>query len=257
MPIPERYDPLVAKFSAIARSLQPADLGQEMDPDLGLGSGRSKLFLGFYTAEGLEHALNRYGILLELMRLGYGPFRVEVHDEGVGQSARLVDAPTGYALIELVAEKQRIAGADMLYVHWLTLRHPRAKFSEDRPRLPGQDVPGLGIAKEITALLGRMAMRLGLEGLAFRPAAYHLAYLGREAMRFVDPARQGRFEALVRDLAGLPVLEASHAVMEGRVTMNGQPYQWEADEMVRWIKPRAGDRPAIEAEKQRVKFAVA
>jgi hypothetical protein len=45
--------------------------------------------------------------------------------------------------------------------------------------------------------------------------------------------------------------------MGGRVTMNGAPYQWEADEMVRWIKPRADDRPAIEAEKQRVKFALA
>ena len=33
-----------------------------MDADLGLGSARSKLFLGFYTAEGLEHALHRYGL---------------------------------------------------------------------------------------------------------------------------------------------------------------------------------------------------
>jgi hypothetical protein len=45
--------------------------------------------------------------------------------------------------------------------------------------------------------------------------------------------------------------------MEGRVSMNGAPYKWEADEMVRWIKPRPDDRLAIEAEKQRVKFEVA
>jgi acetoin utilization deacetylase AcuC-like enzyme len=255
MPIPKRYDPLAAKFSAIARSFSPAEL--DGDADLGLGSGRSKLFLGFFTAEGIEHALHRYGLLPQLTRMGYGPFRVEVHDEGVGQSARLLDAPSGQVLIELVAEKQRIAGAEMLYVHWLALRHPRAHFSEERRQLPGQDVPGLGLAREMSALLMRMAVGLGLEGLALRPAAYHLAYRGRESMRFVDPARQGRFEALVRDLAGLPLGEATRAVMEGRVSMNGAPYKWEADEMVRWIKPRPDDRLAIEAEKQRVKFEVA
>ena len=147
--------------------------------------------------------------------------------------------------------------APLLYVHWLALRNPRARFSDERPRLPGQDVPGLGLAKEMAELLMRMAMRLGLEGIGFRPASYHLAFQGREVLRFVDPARQGRFEALVRDLAGLPLLDATRAVMEGRVLINGKPYQWEADEMVRFIKPRPDDRPAIDAEKSRVKFAVA
>src|SRR5205807_924723 len=137
-------------------------------------------------------ALARYGILGGLRRMGDGPFRVEVQDEGVGQSARLLDVPGGQALIETVFERREVAGAQLLYVHWLALRNPRARFSDERPQLPGQDVPGLGLAREMAELLSRMAARLGLEGVAFRPSPYHLAVRGREVMRFVDPARQRR-----------------------------------------------------------------
>jgi len=261
-PIPADYDPLVAKFSAIASTLLPEDLGgggeetDEVADQLGLATPRRRLLLGFYSAEGLEHALHRYGILGELRRMGYGPFRVEIQHEGVGQSARLLDVPSGQALVETVFERRQIAGAPMLYVHWVSLRNPRGRFSPDRPQLPGQDVPGLGLAREILELLQRMAARLGLEGIAFRPAAYHLAYRGRETLRFVDPARQGRFEALVDALEGLPLADATRAVAEGRVQLNGKRYDWETDEMVKWLEPRPDDRAAIEAEKARSHFQV-
>ena len=232
------YDPLVARFSAIARTFAPEDLGEtttEMDgvaEQFGIATPRRRLLLGFYSAEGLEHALERYGILAQLRRIGYGPFRVEVHDEGVGQSARLLDAPSRQALIEAVFERREVAGAQMLYVHWLALRNPRSRFSDEHPQLPGQDVPGLGLAREMAELLARMAARLDLEGVAFRPSPYHLAFRGREVMRFVDPARQGRFEALVDLLKDVPLVEATRAVAEGRIRLNGVPYRWETDEMV-------------------------
>ncbi|OLC73950.1 MAG: histone deacetylase [Deltaproteobacteria bacterium 13_1_20CM_2_69_21] len=257
------YDPLVARFSAISRTLAPQDLGEattEMDgvaEQLGIATPRRRLLLGFYSAEGLEHALERYGILGELRRMGYGPFRVEVQDEGVGQSARLLDVPGGQALIETVFERREVAGAQMLYVHWLALRNPRARFSDERPQLPGQDVPGLGLAREMAELLSRMAARLGLEGVAFRPSPYHLAFRGREVMRFVDPARQGRFEALVDLLKDVPLVDATRAVAEGRIRLNGAPYSWETDEMVRWLEPRPDDRAAIDQAKEASHFTIA
>jgi hypothetical protein len=156
----------------------------------------------------------------------------------------------------VVLERAEVAGARVLYVHWLTLRNPRAKFSPERPALPGQDVPGLGLAPEIEEMLLRMAARLGLEGLAFRPAAYHLAFAGRATLRFVDPARQGRFEALVELLSGMPLVEATRAVAEGRVRLDGRPYAWEAEEMVKWLQPRPDDRPAIDAARAAARFTL-
>src|SRR5205823_6058723 len=73
---------------------------------------------------------------------------------------------------------------------------PRRRLGEDGAvPLPGQDTPGLGLAREIGELLARIASRLGLEGVAFRPAWYHTAYAARHYFHFADPARQGRFEA--------------------------------------------------------------
>jgi acetoin utilization deacetylase AcuC-like enzyme len=262
-PVPESYDPLVAKFSAIARSLVPENLGvpsagmDDIAEQLGIPTARRNLLLGFYSAEGLEHALERYGVLAHLRRISYGPFRTELRDEGVGQSARLIDVPSGQTLIETVLERREVAGAQVLYVHWLALRNPRARFSPERPQLPGQEVPGLGLAREIGEMLVQMAARLGLEGLAFRPAAYHLAFRGKETMRFVDPGRQGRFEALIELLKGMPLTEATRAVAEGRVLLDGAPYQWEADEMVKWLEPRADDRVAIDQARSAARFSLA
>jgi hypothetical protein len=41
---------------------------------------------------------------------------------------------------------------------------------------------------------------------------------------------------MIRDFDPLPLLEATHAVAEGRVLLNGRPYVWEADEMVIWLR---------------------
>jgi hypothetical protein len=79
-----------------------------------------------------------------------------------------------------------------------------------------------------------MARRLHLSGVAFRPAWYHVAYVAHQGgFAFVDPARQGRFLALLRDLepAG-SLLEITTAIAAGRVSLDGQPYAWEADDMV-------------------------
>jgi acetoin utilization deacetylase AcuC-like enzyme len=256
------YDPMAARFSAIAQSLAPEALGRgelDMDDvaeDLGLYV-RPHLLLGYYSAEGLEHALHVYGILDALRRLGYGPFRLELEGAGVGDSARLLDVPSGEPLIEVVLEKRHLGPDEMLYVHWLALRNPQARFAPGLSSLPGQSVPGLGISREITEMLVRMAVRLGLEGLAMRPSAYHLAHVRRDVLHFVDPARQGRFEALCAALRDLPLVEASRAVAEKRVLLNGQPYLWEPDEMVRWVEPRPEDRAAIDESRTKSVFTLA
>jgi hypothetical protein len=157
-----------------------------------------------------------------------------------------------------VLQRRRIAGHEVLYVHWLHMRNPIARFSEARPRLPGQEVPGLGLAREFGELLALIARRLELVGVAFRPAHFHTAFPARHNFRFVDPARQGRFEAMVRDLSHLPLLEVTRAAAEGRVLMNGEPYSWEADEMALWLQPTVSeDRAAVDAARESVRFAIA
>ena len=267
-PSPESYDPLSARIARVSSQLSPSDLGdagaltaEDLEEALGLHPRGQRLLLGFYTAAGMEHALFRYGILEQLERMGYRQFRVTFDSTGLGERVRVHGEAEGmeHLLVELVVEKRRVMRVEVLYVHWLSLRNPRAQFSERRPRLPGQDVPGLGLAREAGWMLARMAIRLGLGGVVYRPSHYHTAYPARHAFAFIDPERQGRFEALVRDLAGVPLLEATEALGEGRVRMNGEPYAWEADEMALWLKPPAApDREQrIARERDRCRFSVA
>jgi hypothetical protein len=144
---------------------------------------------------------------------------------------------SSHVLVELVAERQTVKQLPVLFVQWLSLRNPRAKFSEVQPALPGQDVPGLGLAKEAIWVLALMAKRLGLLGVAFRPSQYHMAYMVRHVAKFEDPTLQRNFEALQRDLGQSPLLELTHAIEGGRVTLDGEPYRWEPGAMVAWLDP--------------------
>ena len=260
--IDREFDPLTAHFSKIHRKLGREQLTDDelMLADLGLAPvsrGPDKL-LGFWTVSGLEYALTRYGILAHVRRLGYSNLRVVLDEASVGERIRVFGTAMGteHMLVEQIVEEREIAGKRVLFVNWMTMRHPRARFTGDRPRLPGQDMPGLGLGREAAFLIAGMAMRLGFEGTAYRPAWYHVAYIGRHTHFFVDEARQGRFEAMVRDLGDLPLLEATRMVADGRVLMNGEPYAWEADEMVMGLSLER-DQQAIADERERVRFTVA
>jgi hypothetical protein len=264
-PIPSRYDPLSARFATVSRELSPHDLSdtgeltaEDLEESLGLRPRRQRLLLGFYTASGMEHALFRYGVFELLERIGYRQFRVEFDTAGAGQRMRLHGEADGmeHLLVELILERRHVAGADVLYVHWMSLRNPRAQFSERRPRLPGQEVPGLGMAREAGFMLARMAVRLGLSGVVIRPAHLHMAYAARHEFAFVDPRRHGRFEALMRDLAHLSLLETTTAMAEGRVRMNGEPYAWEADDMAYWLRSTTSRNGQVAEERERVRFSV-
>ncbi len=246
--IPEDLDPMRHHFGLIARSLGSEQLGSQpgsADDDLliraedieeALGMRRrprDERLLGFYTAQGVEYALSAYGILPHLRRLGYQDFEVSIDRASAGERMMMHGSHEGerYLLLEIVLERKRFAEDELLFVNWLSLRNPRASFTEQRPRLPGQEVPGLGLAREAGQMLARMAKRLGLAGVAFHPAWFHVAYTARYHFRFLDPTTQAHFEALMRDLAPLPLLESTHAIAEGRVRLDGEPFRWEPGAM--------------------------
>jgi len=242
-PIPEDYRPLRVHFTQVFEALQPEDLGGDEEPFmtdaelaemLGMApAGRVRL-LDYYTADGFEYGLYRYGILETVRRLGYRQLKIEIDRTHTGDRVRLVETSLGDVLIECVLSREHLEDFDetYLFVNWLTLRHPKGKFTAARPQLPGQEVPGLGLVPEMAELLRFIAKRLELKGIMYRPSWFHIAYVARVEYRYRDPARQGRFEAMLRDLSHLPLLEVTRAAAQGRVRLNGEPYTWEAANMV-------------------------
>ncbi len=263
--IPAGTDPLAGHYARIAQGISDQDLGAPGDLDLsdieaslGVGSAENRRILGFYSNEGVQLGLERLGYLDLIRRLGYEELRVETEAGELDDRLRILGKAEGrdHLLVEGALARRTIGGTSALFVNWLTLRHPIAVFTEHRPRLPGQEVPGLGLLAETSHLLVRTAKRLELDALAFRPSTYHIAYLARRQFRFVDPLLESRFRGLLRDLGDVPLAEMIEAFEGGRVLLDGQPFAWEAGDMVGWVREGASGLQLEEAHELETRFSL-
>jgi acetoin utilization deacetylase AcuC-like enzyme len=258
--VPSAEDPLHLQWADIAARLDPRQLAgdgpwltqADLDGEL-VGRPAEPRLLGHYTTEGIAYALYRYGLVDHLRRLGYDPPRVELEPGAVGDRMRIFAAADGeeHLLSESVLSRAVVDDRPVLFVHWLTLRNPRTPFSDALPRQPGQDVPGLGLAREAGEMFARIAERLGLQGISLRPAHVYSAWASHPAFEFVDPDRHARWLALRRDAGARGPAEIDAALVSGSVRLDGVPYAWEPEPMVTWLDGHRHDperiRPRVDA----------
>ena len=76
---------------------------------------------------------------------------------------------------------------ETIAIEWMSLQNPYGEFTKDRPQLPGQQKPGLGVASKAVELLIIMAWRLNLSGLLNTPDHYHNAYLYSRIFYYLNP----------------------------------------------------------------------
>ncbi|MBP2675339.1 MAG: Deacetylase [Deltaproteobacteria bacterium] len=122
----------------------------------------------------------------------------------------------------------------MLVLLWLVLSNPEKDFPVDRPRLPGQLRPGLGLLDEMFLFLRTFSRDLAVDGTLDVPEHYHTALFYSRYFRYLDPAAEGRLEAIARDLAGVPLALASEAIKGGCLVdhSTGAPLPWQPSEQV-------------------------
>ena len=118
---------------------------------------------------------------------------------------------------------------ELAVVHWVREEDPTASFAADRPALPLQQHPGLGVLRSVFHVTVRIATELRKDGVASVPKFFHDAaiFLHSRLFLFLDGAEQGRFEALARDLRFLRLGDASMAVIGGAVRdAGGRVVEW-------------------------------
>ncbi len=188
-----------------------------------------------YDAAALRRMFAEAGTLALLERRGFDDLEVTVDCEGRalphtflsgrkhGARHVLLEAILGEAVVgpDVVA-RQGIAlerPIELLAIHWLCEQDPTAVFSAERPALPLQRHPGLGVLRSAFRVVVRIAKELGKDGVANCPKFFHDAVLFFQSrlFLFLDGEEQGRFEALLRDLRSLPLGEASLAILLGHV----------------------------------------
>ena len=243
---PDNDELTLMRARHLAALLTPAELTGETG-DLGLTlddifPGRARVaeprLLGYYSRQGLELALERHGFLGRLRNKGFAQPTLELQvDDPARQVIKIFGDPERREpLIELVTHRDRrtVPGYELLSIDWLCMQNPREPFSDHRPRLPGQQHPGLGLFDEMVALLIIACERVGLAGLVVTPSQFHLAVQWQKRLRFLDPRAGARLRAIREATAGLGLSDAARALADGRVldARSGAPCSYEPAPMV-------------------------
>jgi len=249
---PDSEESLLQRYRRTARDIAPHELtGDEprstaiddwglteddIAPVMG-GMRRPNRVLGYYSRQGLELAFERTGFFDRLRSRGFDDPVLDVELGGPeGDTVRLYgDRQRRELLIEtrLRVDRHTAKGMALLRIEWLLLQNPRLAFTPGRPRLPGQRHPGLGMLQDVMALLVLACDRLQLDGLLFVPSHFHTIAQGKN-LRFLSPEDEGLLRSVRAALDGLPLAEASQAVIAGQVVdvRTGQPFAWTPKPMV-------------------------
>lgn len=269
---PSTEELLLSRFRSMAREFEEHELtGEARQDDWGLsaddvasalgGPRPPRRFLGFYSRQGLELAVERSGFLDRIRNLGFERPTLELDlDNPAGDTVRLFGDPwRREILLELRVriDRRALPAMALLRIEWLLLQNPRGQFTVERPRLPGQEHPGLGVLYDLMGLLVLVCDRLQLDGLLFVPSHYHVAAQGRKTMRFLEPAAEGLYRALQKALASLPLAAAAKAVEAGRVVdaATGEPFAWSPVPMVFPVSERL--RALVQGEEYERQVAAA
>ena len=217
------------------------------------GRNPENLFLGRFSEERIGRELSRSGILEHLAARGYPDplLRLECSDPADQRLLLFADRPSRERLLMEARVEARLfrpkrpigpftehSSFRMLVIHWLCLSDPDRTFSPTRPRLPGQERPGLGMLSRALSLLSRLASPLEFDGVLDLPDHYHTARIYSRAFRFLDPEAEGRMRAIARDLEGAPLSLVSEAIAMGCLVdrATGDPVFWVPSEQVLGLK---------------------
>jgi hypothetical protein len=215
----------------------------------------SPLLLGTHPDEDVRGRLEACGVIDRLAELGFRSLLLEISPYSVeGQTLRLYDeAPEpGRLLIDLrlriedvVPSLRFVTGEPlrevrMLRIEWLALQNPRGAFTPERPPLPDQSYPGLGLGEKAVRFLGYLARDHRCDGLLSFPDHYHNAVMYARRFLFFHPARHGAHQGMMRDLQERTLADRSFAIDAGCLWSDPghRSEAWVASEMVLPISRR-------------------
>ncbi len=186
MLVDPRLERIAARLSLV--DLRAVDIDADADSDLFDARG-DNAFVDTYSAAGLAHAFDEYGVTAALAARGLGDHRIEVTREDpfrhrlqmrlAGTNSLIMDLRLH--LVDINVDVGDARAVSVVVVDWLMMQNPQAIFSAARPQLPGQEAPGTGLGGLVHQLLVLLCRRIGRDGLVNTPERYHLARLYRRA----------------------------------------------------------------------------
>jgi hypothetical protein len=249
----------------LRKNLRPPDIAKEIGRDIasidvgnylrGTRSHQEKLFLGTFNLEEVSHLLEQARLFSHLAGLGYENVKVMIDVDNAGVSyLKLFHKSSNprNLLFDLrlsestfipnkVNFKENASEAyDMIVIEWLSSQDPHRDFSSERPQLPGQGFPGLGVLDHCFEIMHMIGRRLNKDGFLDIPDHIHGAIMYAKEFKFFDPAHEGVLRALMRDLKDYSLSDISWGIITGTVIekYKNEPQPFDPSEQVYYISPR-------------------
>jgi len=258
-PRPRKYRHLVKHLSPELLTLETLEDSWNEEAvfmDLTTHQGTGK-FLGYYSARGVALALEQFGIIDHLNRVGLPNAKTFIDTSNPYQSKLQIKHTINHKLVlscECILRRGTLlrpgvnlasgAAREYIIVEWILLQHPLKPFTRRRPQLPGQDHPGLGISDLVFELWYWTARRLHIDGVILIPNYLHTGlFYGRYCL-FLDPVKQGQLVVLEKARSTrLPLHQLSWACAEGQLIDWDQkkPYLWEPAPMALPVSKKLKD----------------
>ena len=241
---------------------------------------RPRLLLNFYSEDGIQRALEEYGIFNSLKKRGFKDFIfcLDTDDPYLHKFRAYFDEKSAdHLLCEVYLRKKTmtarpifkssIAGEEFTFIviEWLLLQDPTSPFSPHRPPLPGQKFPGLKIGRKVLNIFMNMCIRLKTDGLINIPEHYHNAAFYSRHFSYFNPETEGYFRAIRRDLANQGLNTITWAmewdcVVEAK---SGNTWKWITDDQILPVSPKMESyfkskayKNSVEEYSQKVKFFI-
>ena len=249
----------------LSKFLQPMDFSSSIEKEIGsidftgsmpdLSGKKEKLFLRNFSADDLYEIMKRVNLVAHLEAGGFNDLRLEIdvddsHVHYLRLYYRNVDPDS--ILLDLRLSESRFAPDkkffddqsyhvfDMIVIEWLSAQNPFNKFNGDKPQLPGQKRPGLGILNYCFEMMYIVAREIIKDGFLDIPDHMHGAIMYAKKFKFFDPAHEGILRAIMRDLSKYSLADISWGIITKTITdeYKNQPQAYAPSEQVFYVSER-------------------
>ncbi len=253
----------------LSKYLNPMDFSSSIEKEIGsidfdatsLNPSRrkEKLFLRNFTSDGLYTIMKKVGLVQHLEKKGFKGLTVDIDiddayihymklycDKTPEPECLLIDlrlSESRFLPDKRFFEDQQQAVYDMIVIEWLSAQDPRGVFRKDKPQLPGQGKPGLGVLNFCFEMMYIVAREVIKDGFLDIPEHMHGAIMYSRKFKFFDPAHEAIIRAIMRDLDGYSLSDISWGIMTQTIIEEHKnaPQVYAPSEQIFYVSDRMRD----------------
>jgi hypothetical protein len=179
-------------------------------------SSRTRIkFMNRFSEDEIRREIEKIGLAGHLRRMGFKKIIIDiVKDDSMVHYLKLYNKEImpEKLLIDLRVSESRLSPdskffkkgkelgtLDMIVIEWLSAENPEGAFSNDRPQLPGQDKPGLGVLNYLLEMMYVVAKEVTKDGFLDIPDHLHGAIMYSRNFKFFNPSQEAVLRAIIRD----------------------------------------------------------